>query len=46
MIGTGLEKFTCCQPDAVSFVKVAVASNAPLFVHKFPTWVPEFAVAL
>ena len=26
---TGLEKFTCCHPLAVSLVKVAVASSVP-----------------
>ena len=27
MIATGLEKFTCCHPEAVSLVNVAVASS-------------------
>jgi hypothetical protein len=39
-MATGLEKFTCCQPEEVSFVKVALTSNAPELLHKLPTWVP------
>ena len=40
---TGLAKLTCCQPLAVSFVKVAVASRVPELVHRFPMCVPVFA---
>ena len=39
---TGVAKFTCCQPLAVSLVKVALASNVPVLVHKSPMWVPVF----
>ena len=41
--GTGVEKFTCCHPVAVSSVKVACASNWPLLVHRLPTCVPVFS---
>ncbi len=37
---TGVEKFTCCQPDDPPPLKVAVASNAPDDDHRLPTWVP------
>ena len=30
LIGTGVAKFACCHPDAVSFVNVADAINWPL----------------
>ena len=33
VIATGVEKFTCCQPDAVSPLKVAVASFVPALLH-------------
>ena len=46
MIATGLEKFTCCHPEALSPVNVALASNAPPLLHKFPTCVPVFPVLL
>ena len=46
LTATGFEKLTCCQPLAVSFVKVAVASCVPLFVQSRPTCVPAFAPAL
>jgi hypothetical protein len=36
MIDTGLENVTCCQPNAVSFVKVARASRLPFASHRFP----------
>ena len=39
---TGLEKLTCCQPLAVSLVKVALASRVPEVVHRSPIWVPVF----
>ena len=34
VIATGVAKFTCCQPEAVSSVKVAVASSWPALVHR------------
>jgi hypothetical protein len=45
-IATGDEKVTCCQPDALSPVNVAVAKSAPELDHKCPTWVPVFVMAL
>lgn len=36
-------KLTCCQPEVVSFVNVARASNQPPLVHRLPTWVPVFS---
>ena len=46
LIATGVVKFTCCQPEAVSPVKVAVASNVPVLDHRFATWVPVLVLAL
>ena len=43
---TGEAKRTVCQPDALSFVNVAVASWAPAALHRLPTCVPVFAAAL
>ena len=43
---TGVPKFTCCQPEAVSLVNVAVASSVPLIVHRLPMCVPMLAGAL
>jgi hypothetical protein len=37
---TGEAKLTCCQPLAVSPVKVAAASWVPVLVQRWPTWVP------
>ena len=34
---TGVEKTTCCQPEAVSAVNVAVASNVPLLDQRVAT---------
>jgi hypothetical protein len=31
---TGVEKLTCCQPEAVSLLKVAEAINVPEVVHR------------
>ena len=45
-MATGLAKVTCCQPEAVSLVNVALASLVPVALHRLPTWVPVFAVAL
>ncbi len=41
-MGTGAAKLTCCQPDAVSLVNVAVANSSPVLVHRLPVWTPEF----
>ena len=46
MIATGVEKFACCQPVAVSPVKVTVASLVPALVQRFPTWVPVLPAPL
>lgn len=43
LTGTGVEKFSCCQPDAVSLVKVPVASRWPVLLHRLPVWVPVLA---
>ena len=43
---TGVEKLACCQPEAVSPVKVTCASFVPPEVHSVPTWVPVLAAAL
>lgn len=40
VIATGVAKLTCCQPDAVSPLKVAVASFVPALLHRLPTCVP------
>ena len=45
-IGTGWAKSTCCQPEAVSVVKVAVASSVPEAVHRWPTCVPVLPAPL
>jgi len=46
LTATGFEKLTCCQPLALSFVKVALESSVPVFVQSRPTWVPVLAPAL
>ena len=46
VIATGLANATCCQPVAVSPVKVAVASSVPVPVHRCPTWVPVLPAPL
>jgi hypothetical protein len=46
VMATGDVKFTCCQPEAVSAVKVAVASLFPELDQRLPTWVPPFPAAL
>ena len=43
---TGVEKLACCQPDAVSLVKVTWASFVPSLAHSVPMWVPVLAAAL
>jgi hypothetical protein len=45
-MATGMEKFTCCQPESVSLVKVSVASRVPVLDHRLPICVPVFAVLL
>jgi hypothetical protein len=40
---TGVEKFSCCQPEAVSLVKVPVARRVPEALHRLPVWVPVLA---
>ena len=45
-MGTGLENSTCCQPEAVSPVNVAVVSSVPLLVQRLATWVPVLVLAL
>ena len=46
VIATGDEKFTCCQPEALSPVKVALASSAPVLLQRFPTCVPVLFIPL
>ena len=46
VIGTGVAKFTCCQPEAVSLTKVALANNWPLLLHRWPRWVPVLPLPL
>ena len=46
MTAIGLEKLTCCQPEADSPVKVADPRSCPLADQSAPTWVPVFAAAL
>jgi hypothetical protein len=46
VMATGDAKFTCCHPEAVSFTKVACASNCPLSLHRLPTCVPVLAALL
>ena len=46
VIATGVAKLTCCQPVAVSPLKVAVASSVPALDQRWPTWVPVFDAPL
>src|SRR5664279_2409866 len=46
VIATGVVKLTCCQPEAVSPVNVAVASLVPPVVHSVPVCVPVLVLAL
>ena len=46
VISTGVESRASCQPLAVSFVNVAVASSVPVRVHRWPTCVPVFVLPL
>ena len=43
---TGVPNRTSCQPLAVSFVNVAVASSVPVRLQRWPTWVPVFVLPL
>jgi hypothetical protein len=45
-MSTGVVKFSCCQPVALSPLKVPVASRVPLLVHRLPTCEPVLAVDL
>jgi hypothetical protein len=46
VIATGLARFTCCQPEAVSFTNAAWASSVPLLVHRLATCVPVAVLRL
>ena len=46
VIVTGVENVTCCQPEALSPVKVAPASSVPVELHRLPMWVPVLVLAL
>ena len=46
VIATGLAKVRLCQPEAVSFVNVPVASCVPLEDQRVPVCVPVFPVPL
>jgi hypothetical protein len=46
VIATGLENSACCHPDAVSLLKVTVASFVPDAVQRSPMWVPVFPAPL
>jgi hypothetical protein len=46
VIDTGVVKLTCCQPDADSPLKVALASKAPVLLQSVPVWVPVLVVLL
>ena len=45
-IVTGVGNVTCCQPDAVSPLKVAEASSVPPELQRLPMCVPVLVVAL
>ena len=42
VMATGVAKLACCQPEAVSLVKVTCARNVPVLLHRLPTCVPVF----
>ena len=46
VMATGFAKLTCCQPEAVSLVKVAEASSVPVLLQRLPTCVPVLAALL
>jgi len=39
-IGTGVAKFACCHPDAVSLVNAAEASSVPVLDQRLATCEP------
>jgi hypothetical protein len=43
---TGDPNMTCCQPLAVSPMKVAAARCVPFVDQRLPTWVPVLAALL
>jgi hypothetical protein len=45
-IATGVAKFACCQPEAVSPVNVTVPRFPPVLDHRLPTCVPVLAALL
>src|SRR5262249_33881981 len=45
-MATGLAKLACCQPEAVSPVKVTVPRLWPVLDHRLPTCVPVLVAAL
>mgnify|MGYP001551396015 CR=1 FL=1 len=46
LMATGCASCACCQPDAVSLVKVAVARSWPVALQRWPVWVPVLAAPL
>jgi hypothetical protein len=46
VIGTADEKLASCHPLAVSPLKTTLARFVPVFVHRFPIWVPVLPVPL
>ena len=45
-IATGVGRFICCQPEAVSPLNVVVARSVPVLDHKWPVCVPVFVLNL
>jgi len=43
---TGVANVTCCQPEAVSPLNVALPRSVPVPVQSLPTWVPVLAAPL
>ena len=46
LIATGAGNVTCCQPEAVSPAKLALASSVPVLDQSLPTCVPVLAEPL
>jgi len=46
LMETGVAKFTCCQPEAVSLPNVAVASKVPVLLQRLPVCVPVLVLLL
>ena len=46
VMATGVAKFTCCQPEALSPENVAEARFVPVLDQRLPTCVPVFEAAL